>query len=104
MAGTRVSGAPHGPDCLQGKGPAGRGQPGGAHTERSRGPRLQIEVEARRRGGDPKSSRLGLSIGRSEARVSSSISRQLVFWLAVPLMLLALCGALVHYFNSVAPG
>jgi two-component system sensor histidine kinase TctE len=35
--------------------------------------------------------------------VSSSISRQLVFWLAVPLMLLALCGALVHYFNSVAP-
>jgi len=36
--------------------------------------------------------------------VSASISRQLVFWLAVPLMLLALCGALVHYFNSVAPG
>jgi two-component system sensor histidine kinase TctE len=36
--------------------------------------------------------------------VSSSISRQLVLWLAVPLMLLALCGALVHYFNAVAPG
>ena len=36
--------------------------------------------------------------------MSASISRQLVFWLAVPLMLLALCGALVHYFNSVAPG
>ncbi len=36
--------------------------------------------------------------------MSSSISRQLVFWLAVPLMLLALCGALVHYFNNVAPG
>jgi two-component system, OmpR family, sensor histidine kinase TctE len=36
--------------------------------------------------------------------VTSSISRQLVFWLAVPLMLLALCGALVHYFNNVAPG
>jgi len=35
--------------------------------------------------------------------LSSSISRQLVFWLAVPLMLLALCGALVHYFNRVAP-
>jgi two-component system sensor histidine kinase TctE len=35
--------------------------------------------------------------------VTSSISRQLVLWLAVPLMLLALCGALVHYFNSVAP-
>jgi two-component system, OmpR family, sensor histidine kinase TctE len=36
--------------------------------------------------------------------VSASISRQLVLWLAVPLMLLALCGALVHYFNNVAPG
>jgi two-component system, OmpR family, sensor histidine kinase TctE len=35
--------------------------------------------------------------------VTSSISRQLVLWLAVPLMLLALCGALVHYFNNVAP-
>ena len=36
--------------------------------------------------------------------MNSSISRQLVLWLAVPLMLLALCGALVHYFNTVAPG
>lgn len=36
--------------------------------------------------------------------MTSSISRQLIFWLAVPLILLALCGALVHYFNSVAPG
>jgi two-component system sensor histidine kinase TctE len=36
--------------------------------------------------------------------VTSSISRQLIFWLAMPLMLLALCGALVHYFNNVAPG
>jgi two-component system sensor histidine kinase TctE len=36
--------------------------------------------------------------------VTSSISRRLIFWLTVPLMLLALCGALVHYFNSVAPG
>ncbi len=35
--------------------------------------------------------------------MTSSISRQLIFWLAVPLILLALCGALVHYFNSVAP-
>ena len=34
----------------------------------------------------------------------SSISRQLVVWLAIPLMLLALCGGLVHYFNNVAPG
>jgi two-component system, OmpR family, sensor histidine kinase TctE len=36
--------------------------------------------------------------------VSSSISRRLILWLAVPLMLLALCGALVHYFNNIAPG
>jgi two-component system, OmpR family, sensor histidine kinase TctE len=36
--------------------------------------------------------------------VSSSISRQLIFWLAVPLLVMALCGALVHYFNNVAPG
>ena len=36
--------------------------------------------------------------------MTASISRRLIFWLAVPLMLLALCGALVHYFNSVAPG
>jgi two-component system sensor histidine kinase TctE len=28
----------------------------------------------------------------------------LIFWLTVPLMLMALCGSLVHYFNSVAPG
>ena len=35
--------------------------------------------------------------------MSSSISRQLIFWLAVPLMLVALCGALVHYLNNVAP-
>ncbi len=33
----------------------------------------------------------------------TSISRTLVVWLAVPLTLLALAGALVHYFNSVAP-
>jgi len=36
--------------------------------------------------------------------VTSSISRRLILWLAVPLMLLALCGALVHYFNNIAPG
>jgi two-component system sensor histidine kinase TctE len=27
----------------------------------------------------------------------------MILWLAVPLMLLALCGALLHYFNNVAP-
>ncbi len=36
--------------------------------------------------------------------MNASISRRLVFWLAVPLMLLALCGALIHYLNDVAPG
>jgi two-component system, OmpR family, sensor histidine kinase TctE len=36
--------------------------------------------------------------------VTASISRRLILWLAVPLMLLALCGALVHYLNNVAPG
>lgn len=35
--------------------------------------------------------------------MNSSISRRLIFWLAIPLMLVALCGALVHYFNDVAP-
>jgi two-component system sensor histidine kinase TctE len=35
--------------------------------------------------------------------VTSSISRQLILWLAIPLMLVALCGALIHYFNNVAP-
>jgi two-component system, OmpR family, sensor histidine kinase TctE len=36
--------------------------------------------------------------------VTSSISRRLIFWLTVPLMLMALCGSLVHYFNNIAPG
>ena len=35
--------------------------------------------------------------------MTSSISRRLILWLAVPLILLSLTGALVHYFNSVAP-
>jgi len=33
----------------------------------------------------------------------TSISRKLIFWLAVPLSLLALCGGLLHYFNAIAP-
>jgi two-component system, OmpR family, sensor histidine kinase TctE len=36
--------------------------------------------------------------------VTSSIGRRLIFWLTVPLMLMALCGSLVHYFNNIAPG
>lgn len=35
--------------------------------------------------------------------MNSSISRQLILWLAVPLILLALAGALVHHFNNLAP-
>jgi two-component system sensor histidine kinase TctE len=35
--------------------------------------------------------------------VNSSISRQLILWLTVPLTLLALAGVLMHYFNSLAP-
>jgi len=35
--------------------------------------------------------------------VNSSISRRLILWLAIPLMLVALCGALIHYFNHIAP-
>jgi len=34
----------------------------------------------------------------------TSISRRLIFWLSIPLLLVALCGALVHYFNNIAPG
>jgi two-component system sensor histidine kinase TctE len=33
----------------------------------------------------------------------TSISRQLIFWLAIPLTVMALFGALVHYFNDIAP-
>jgi two-component system, OmpR family, sensor histidine kinase TctE len=36
--------------------------------------------------------------------VTSSISRRLILWLAIPLLIVALCGALMHYFNNVAPG
>ena len=36
--------------------------------------------------------------------MTSSISRRLIFWLTVPLLLMALCGSLVHYFNGIAPG
>jgi two-component system, OmpR family, sensor histidine kinase TctE len=36
--------------------------------------------------------------------VTPSISRRLIFWLAIPLFLMALCGSLAHYYNSVAPG
>ncbi len=35
--------------------------------------------------------------------MNTSISRRLVFWLAMPLTLLALCGALARYWGVVAP-
>src|ERR1019366_6525521 len=105
MAGARVSGATDWIDRFQGTPSASCGRSGSRHhPERRRSPRFSIAREIRRRRHHPQPARLGLSPRRSEIRVTSSISRQLVFWLAVPLMLLALCGALVHYFNSVAPG
>src|SRR5580658_6781014 len=104
MAAARMSGAAYRADRLQGKSPASRVEPRARHhPECRRSARLEIAGEARRCRGDPQLARARLSIGRSEIRVNSSISRPLVLWLAVPLMLLALCGALVHYFNNVAP-
>jgi two-component system sensor histidine kinase TctE len=35
--------------------------------------------------------------------VTPSISRQLIFWLAIPLLVMALCGSLAHYLNQLAP-
>src|SRR5450631_3096968 len=105
MADPRMPGAPYRSNRLQGAGPASAGR-SGARSQRQcrRGARIAIAGQARQCRADPQLARLGLSAGRSEGFVSSSISRQLVLWLAVPLMLLSLCGALVHYFNSVAPG
>src|SRR5258708_6177515 len=105
MVGARMSGAAHRIDRLQGTHSAGSGQPGSRHHAQCRGsPYFSIAGQARYRRHRPQPAGLGLSPRRSKIRVTSSISRQLVFWLAVPLMLLALCGALVHYFNSIAPG
>src|SRR6202789_957392 len=105
MVAARVPGAAGRLDRLQGAPAAGRGDLRPRHhAERGRSPHLPFESQAqhRRRGAHP--ARPGLPPRRSKIRVTSSISRQLILWLAIPLMLLALCGALVHYFNSVAPG
>src|SRR5882757_292905 len=105
MAGARVSGAAHGIDRLQGTPAAGGGESRPRrHAQCGRSPYLSIAGQARHRRHRPELAGPGLPPRRSKIRVTSSISRQLIFWLAVPLMLLALCGALVHYFNSVAPG
>src|ERR1700676_5583469 len=105
MVGARVSGATHGIDRLQGTPSASSDQPGPRHHAQCRGsPYLSIAGQTRYRRHRPQLAGPGLPPRRGKIRVTSSISRQLIFWLAVPLMLLALCGALVHYFNSVAPG
>src|SRR4030081_704474 len=105
MAGARVPGAAHRLDRLQGTAAAsGRESRPGHHPERRGSPYLSTARQTRASGHRPQPAGLGLPPRRSQIRVTSSISRRLIFWLAVPLMLLALCGALVHYFNSVAPG
>src|SRR6202140_1813329 len=105
MVGARMLGAARWIDRLEGAPAAGRRRPGsGRHAERRGSAYFSIagQTWARRHG--PPFARLGIPPRRSQIRVTSSISRQLIFWLAVPLMLLALCGALLHYFNSIAPG
>src|SRR5712672_3579972 len=74
------------------------------HAERHRSAHLAAAGQTRHRRRRTQLAGPGLPPRRRKIRVTSSISRQLIFWLAVPLMLLALCGALLHYFNSVAPG
>src|SRR6267378_3173575 len=105
MVGARMSDAAHRIDRLQGTPSAGGGQSGSRHhTQRRGSPYLSIAHQARYRSHRPQPAGPGIPPRGSQTRVTSSISRQLVFWLAVPLMVLALCGALVHYFNSIAPG
>src|SRR5580692_9464639 len=105
MVGARVSGAAHGPDRLQGPAAASRGQSRpGHHRQCRRSADFAVAGQTRRRRAHSQPARPRLSPGRSQSYVTASISRQLIFWLAVPLLLMALCGALVHYFNSVAPG
>src|ERR1700730_16963083 len=105
MAGARVPGATHRINRLQGApSTSGRKPRPGHHAERRGSPCLSIAGQTRHCRHRPQLAGPGLPPRGSKIRVTSSISRQLVFWLAVPLMLLALCGALVHYFNSVAPG
>src|SRR4030081_3549902 len=104
MAGARVPGAAHRLDRLQGTAAAsGRESRPGHHPERRGSPYLSTARQTRASGHRPQPAGLGLPPRRSQIRVTASISRRLIFWLAVPLMLLALCGALVHYFNRVAP-
>src|SRR6202011_873741 len=105
MAGARGPGATHRIDRLQGAPSTSGGQSRpGHHAERRGSPCLSIAGQTRHCRHRAQLAGPGLPPRGSQIRVTSSISRRLIFWLAVPLMLLALCGALVHYFNSVAPG
>src|ERR1700730_5698095 len=105
MAGARVPGATHRINRLQGApSTSGRKPRPGHHAERRGSPCLSIAGQTRHCRHRPQLAGPGLPPRGSQILVTSSISRRLIFWLAVPLMLLALCGALVHYFNSVAPG
>src|SRR5712664_3735197 len=105
MVAARVLGAAHRTGGVQGARATGarRSRPR-SHAERHRGACVETARQAGRGCRHSQPARPGISTGRSEIPVTSSISRRLILWLAVPLMLLALCGALVHYFNKVAPG
>src|SRR5476651_1808408 len=105
MAGAGMLDAAHRPNRLQGAHAPGCGRPRSRHHgERSRSAYFAAARQAWRCGHHPQPARARIPIGRNETRVTSSISRRLIFWLTVPLMLMALCGSLVHYFNSIAPG
>src|ERR1700693_1573720 len=105
MVAARVLGAAHRTGGVQGARATGARRSGPRYNaERHRGTCVETARQAGRGRGHPQPARPGISLGRSEIPVTSSISRRLILWLAVPLMLLALCGALVHYFNHVAPG
>src|ERR1700734_1234945 len=105
MVGAGVPGTTRRVDRPERASAAGGSQPGpGHHAKCRRSPYLSVAGQDRHRRHRSQLTRPGLPPRRSKNHVTSSISRQLIFWLAIPLMLLALCGALVHYFNSVAPG
>src|SRR5664279_6599727 len=105
MVAARVFGAPRRLDRLQGAPAAGLDRSGSrCHGECRGSAHFSTACQTGARCAHPQSAGLGIPARRSEARVTSSISRQLIIWLTIPLLLVALCGALVHYFNNVAPG
>ena len=106
MAGARMPGAAHRPDGLQGARATG-GRRVRTRTSR-RTPSRCMSRRLRAKLGEAAVIRSlrGLGYRLEEAKSPRDLLDQpaVDFWLAVPLMLLALCGALVHYFNNVAPG